>query len=148
MEALMSEQRLWQCSVYVISDGHGNMKIGVAKDVRARIKTLQVGNAHPLQLLFEVVCTSPHVKEAPWACYQIEHAMHGSLEHLRMTGEWFALEYFEAFNELEDCIANSSDHPLFERYKISVSDVLVHVSEKNHIWYWPTSDVHERGMVH
>jgi hypothetical protein len=28
-----------------------------------------------------------------------------------------------------------------------VHDVHVHTYEHEHVWYWPTSDVYERGLV-
>lgn len=143
----MAERSVSACSVYVISDGHGNMKVGVAKHISNRIQTLQTGNAHPLQLLFEVQCFSPYKREAAWGCYQIERSMHLSAVNKRMTGEWFALEYHEALDELHSAVLQASDHVCFERYKISVSEILVHRQESEHVWYWPTSDVYERGIV-
>lgn len=139
--------KLWYCSVYVISDGHGNMKFGVAKDIHARMKTLQIGNAHPLQLLFEVQCSSPHKNEAAWGCYRIESVTHQSLVGKRMTGEWFAVDYHDAMAELSFAVVVAEEHPAFERYDIRASDVVVHTTEHEHIWYWPTSDVYQRGLV-
>lgn len=143
----MAQATLWYCSVYVISDGHGNMKFGVAKDIASRMKTLQIGNAHPLQLLFEVPCSSPHKNEAAWGCYRIEHEAHKALSGKRMTGEWFAVDYYDALDELHVAVSEAEQHPAFRRYQIRALDVVVHKEEHEHVWYWPTSDVDQRGLI-
>jgi hypothetical protein len=71
----------WTCSVYAISDGCGNVKFGVAKNVECRIRTMQTGNAHPLQLLFECVCESElSERKACSSAYCIEHNVHQLLD--------------------------------------------------------------------
>jgi len=139
--------RSWQCSVYGISDGIGNMKFGVAKDIPSRMKTLQIGNAHPLQLLFEVVCVCRCPRSAANAAYQVEHHIHGCIEHLRMTGEWFAIDYYEALHQIADsadCIAND---PKVLGRGVEIEYVVVHKQEKDHLLWWPTSDVAQRGLA-
>ena len=136
----------WTCSVYAVSDGHGNIKFGVAKNVHSRIKTMQTGNAHPLQLLFECVCESLESERAAVSgAYKIEHWIHEELTSKRMTGEWFAADYQEAYEWMTHVVDwfNESGHSQY----VDAHDVYVHTTEQQHIWYWPTSDVEERGLV-
>lgn len=144
---MASERQMWQCSVYAVSDGTGNIKIGVAKDIAARMKSIQTGNPHTLQLLFEVVCVSPFRRDVSLGAHKIEHEAHRQLAHKRMSGEWFALDYHEALSELQHAMAVAEEHPVFDRYQISVDEFVVHTQERDHVWYWPTSDVYERGLV-
>ncbi len=143
----------WTCSVYAISDGCGNVKFGVAKNVEGRIKTMQTGNAHPLQLLFECVCESElSERKACSSAYCIEHNVHELLGLKRMTGEWFAVNYHEAYASLKsiaDWFRQWSKHDHVRQWYggVTTHPVHVHTNEENHIWYWPTSDVYERGLV-
>ena len=67
-------------TVYFIQQGtRGPIKIGVAVDIAARIKTLQTGCAEPLRVL----ATVPGSQQA-------EHALHRQFADLRMEGEWFS----------------------------------------------------------
>jgi hypothetical protein len=143
----VTDKPLWQCSVYAISDGHGNMKFGVAKDIPNRIKTLQTGNAHPLQLLFEVQCFCTVACEASWAAHQVETDIHKRLQDQRMTGEWFAVDYEDALQAMAESTVRCAAVPRIKRLQIEIDDVIVHVQEHEHVWYWPTSDVYERGLV-
>jgi len=143
----------WTCSVYAISDGHGNVKFGVSKNIRSRIKEMQTGNAHPLQLLFECTCESLiSERRACSSAYCIEHQIHDELFAKRMTGEWFAVGYAEAHERLSG-VSNwfrqwSKQEDLHPFYGgVTTHRVYVHTSEEHHIWYWPTSDVYERGLV-
>jgi hypothetical protein len=144
---MMAEKTVYVCSVYAISDGHGNMKIGVAKDVPSRMKTLQIGNAHPLQLLFEVECLSFSPRHAASCAYRIEHWLHAWLDSKRMTGEWFAVDYEDALHEMTELIANETAKLTFQQMRVTVEGPIVHITEHEHIWYWPTSDVYQRGLV-
>jgi hypothetical protein len=147
MEADMSDKPLWQCSVYAISDGHGNMKFGVAKDIQKRMRMLQTGNAHPLQLLFEVQCFCHIALEAAWGAHQVETDIHKRLKERRMTGEWFAVDYEDALQAMTESSVHCSLFSRIKRLQIEIDDVIVHVREHEHCWYWPTSDVYQRGLV-
>lgn len=70
------------CFVYLISDGE-YIKIGVAKNVEARLKDLQVANAKELQL----ICSFPlkNEKEA----FKLEKFLHSEYEAYHIRGEWF-----------------------------------------------------------
>jgi hypothetical protein len=136
----------WTCSVYAVSDGHGNVKVGVARRVDRRIEQMQTGNAHPLQLLFECVIESPWADRfASAAAYRVEHWIHEALSDKRMTGEWFAVDYHEVLGEMEHVIDWFRNSELSS--SLAVHDLHVHTYEKDHIWYWPTSDVEERGLL-
>ena len=143
----MASNTIWHCSCYAISDGTGNVKIGVAKNIERRMKAIQTGNAHPLQLLFEVECCSRSSRESASAAYAVEHAAHKELHDKRMYGEWFAVEYIDCYYALEQAIDTVAQLWWFEKYEIDTSTVLIHTAEQNHIWYWPTSDVLQRGLV-
>lgn len=143
----MSEKTVYVCSVYAISDGHGNMKIGVAKDVPSRMKALQIGNAHPLQLLFEVECLSFFPRNAASCAYRIEHWLHAWLDSKRMTGEWFAVDYEDALHEMTELVATEAAKLTADGMLVTIEGPIVHIAEHEHIWYWPTSDVHQRGLV-
>jgi hypothetical protein len=144
---VMPEKTVYACSVYAISDGHGNMKVGVAKDIQRRIKVLQIGNAHPLQLLFEIECLSFLPRNAASCAYRIEHWLHSWLEKRRMTGEWFAVDYDEALGQMVELVATKAAKFTFEHLRVTVNGPMVHIKRHEHIWYWPTSDVYERGLV-
>lgn len=71
-----------KCFVYLISDGE-YIKVGVAKNVEARLKDLQVANAKELQL----ICSFPlkNEKEA----FKLEQFLHSEYEAYHIRGEWF-----------------------------------------------------------
>lgn len=65
--------------VYVIqAKGDTPIKVGVAKDVHARMRTLQTGNPRPLRLLYAL----------PGA-HALEATFHRKLRRSRLCGEWF-----------------------------------------------------------
>lgn len=64
--------------VYFIGAHRGLIKIGVAKDVRARLRALQTGSGVRLTLL----ATAP-------GSYALERHYHRMFDHLRAHGEWF-----------------------------------------------------------
>ena len=103
---MTEDDRVFACSVYAISDCCGHMKIGIAKDVNARMKELQVGNACPLCLMFEIVCESPYCKNdytAPReAAFFIESTLHRWLkeENRQLMGEWFNICYHHTYDAM------------------------------------------------
>lgn len=67
-------------SVYFIqADRGGPIKIGVAKDVEARLRDLQVGNPFELRVVGQI----------PNAGQALERRLHSLLERHRIRGEWF-----------------------------------------------------------
>lgn len=69
------------CYVYFISDGRQRMKIGRAVDPMRRLAELQVSHGQRLTL---TVAVPAHAV--------VETAIHKRFEHLRLSGEWFAID--------------------------------------------------------
>jgi hypothetical protein len=65
------------CGTYVVEDESKRVKIGNSKNIRRRIKNLQIGNAE--QLILRVVSVDDEKK------------LHKAFEHCRIRGEWFSL---------------------------------------------------------
>lgn len=85
--------------VYAIGDGHGNVKIGAADDVRKRIKQLQTGN--PAKLYLIAFVRLPSRADADL----VERVAHRDNAIDRVHGEWFAISDSCAFQALlEACI--------------------------------------------
>ncbi len=57
------------------------VKIGMAKSVASRLRSLQTGCAQPLSLIREVDGGA-----------SVERWLHGQFRHLRMVGEWFRFD--------------------------------------------------------
>ena len=71
--------------VYVISDGAGNVKVGVAKSPQRRLKQFQTGNARHLS----VHRSAPFTGRDP---AEVERYAHWLLRSCHVGGEWFAIE--------------------------------------------------------
>lgn len=73
--------------VYFIQCGHEKnppIKVGVAKNIERRIKSMQTGNPFELKLLCFIECAN--AKEA----YNLEGFIHSELKNRKIRGEWFA----------------------------------------------------------
>lgn len=66
--------------VYVI-ESSGYYKIGITRNIAARIKQLQTGHFKPLELVWQWRCADPAA---------LELRLHTILQPTRETGEWFA----------------------------------------------------------
>jgi hypothetical protein len=143
----MAFQPTYVKSLYAISDGLGNVKFGVAKNPFCRIREMQTGNAHPLQLLFEIESTANDSRTAATGAYWLEREAHELLDSKRMTGEWFAVDYHDAHASVAQVHHWACQSRWLAEIGVSVGDVVVHTPEHMHVWYWPTSDVYERGLV-
>ncbi|RSU57578.1 hypothetical protein DAH51_09925 [Sphingobium yanoikuyae] len=64
--------------VYFIGGDRGLVKIGIAKDVRRRLHSLQIGNPAPLRLLASVAGNAA-----------LEAHYHRTFADTRVRGEWF-----------------------------------------------------------
>lgn len=71
--------------VYFITDGTNAVKIGVAKDVKKRLGSIQTGNPRKVSVLYLIKCDSE--KEA----YVIENGLHRIYSEYRLEGEWFLI---------------------------------------------------------
>jgi len=67
--------------VYIFTDGHDRVKIGVTADVVGRYNNLKIAN--PSINLFGKI---------PSKCYALEKFLHNSLKDHNIGGEWFAPE--------------------------------------------------------
>jgi predicted GIY-YIG superfamily endonuclease len=75
--------------IYIISNDQGYIKVGVSKHPEKRLKQLQTGNEHKLELIFteEFNCSRKHI-------LHIEKLLHKELKKLttKMIGEWFKID--------------------------------------------------------
>lgn len=74
--------------IYFIKAGKKHVKIGFSKDPIERLKSLQTGNPHKL----EIVTTIP-------GSYETEKALHNYFSRNKREGEWFHIT-----GELENCL--------------------------------------------
>ena len=72
--------------VYFIRDGLEHIKIGVANNVKNRIKELQTANPMKLEYFYGM-----HVKTSEDA-YDLEEELHKKFSNIRLMGEWFKEE--------------------------------------------------------
>lgn len=87
-----------RCFVYAVGDGHGNTKIGVAKDITARIGQLQTGNASRLYLIAYADL------EDRYEADRVESWCHCELSEWRKCGEWFSVFDDVAVETLMECL--------------------------------------------
>lgn len=66
-------------ALYFIQEQNGPVKIGYARDPRERIKSMQVGNPRPLELVFWTRTPT-----------EVEGRVHRLLADHRIMGEWYA----------------------------------------------------------
>ena len=109
----------WRCCVYAISDGTGNVKVGVAQHPVARRDALQIGNAYGLQVLFYFWCKNR--SEAN----RYEKRIHSRVSDCAVLGgrEWFRISWHDAYHVFSE----------------ESSDVVIHTSEKDHVWWHVSS---------
>ena len=79
--------------VYAITDGSTH-KVGKAVSLQKRIKQLQTGNGKQLRVV--CFCRVRDDREA----YELESAVHKSLDEYRMTGEWFSCNSHIVFDAM------------------------------------------------
>ena len=86
--------------VYVISDGTGYVKIGIANDLKKRLKELQIGNPRDLSVV-RLINTRDDAST--------EYCIHAMLEKFRVRlrsnvyhAEWFSDECLSILNSLTD----------------------------------------------
>lgn len=140
----MNSEPYYIWNVYAISDGVGNVKFGVAMRSEDRKKDLQVGNAYPLQVLFEVACQKP-ASTRDWECcreaaYRVERIVHRWLkeEGRQTSGEWFSVSYHEALDVLSQASMMNTGRlgHLVEVCNVEIVGPIVLIQEDDHI-YWP-----------
>lgn len=75
-----------QQKVYLL-ESDGFYKIGVADNITKRIRNLQTGNPHKINLVAACKFDKPH---------DLELGLHNLLKNVRDTGEWFRLNSAQA----------------------------------------------------
>lgn len=83
--------------VYVITDGCGASKIGIAEDVKKRLADIQIGSSVKLRLAYSIAV--PYL-----AASIIEYRMHKLLRDRRLSGEWFFVAPRIAFDAIRGII--------------------------------------------
>lgn len=73
--------------VYAAIDPRGRVKIGISNDPEKRVKSLNIGNADELTLIY--------TKRADLPGYQSEVQIHKECSQYRIRGEWFEKEAVE-----------------------------------------------------
>ena len=99
--------------VYLIKDLYNNTyKIGVAKDVTRRMKSLQTGNVSPLKLIWDFKTDYP---------YRLEGMLHKTLQEYREHNEWFGLpeaiidDFPNMCERINNIIISLKDNPYFSK---------------------------------
>ena len=99
--------------VYLIEDIYNNTyKIGVAKDIDKRMKSLQTGNVCQLKLVCSFKTDYP---------YRLESMMHRSLSQYQELNEWYSLPKDIVFDFQSKCwqmnqiIISLKDNPYFAK---------------------------------
>lgn len=73
-----------KCFVYFITDGE-YVKIGVAQNVKSRLREIQTGNPKPLKVLYT------HGVSDEKKAFYLESKLHAEYRDFRKTGEWFRI---------------------------------------------------------
>ena len=69
----------------------GPVKIGVTKNLKERLASLQTGNPSTLAIYASFEMPEP-------LCRQVERELHDGLQECRLNGEWFDMECHHAAN--------------------------------------------------
>ena len=77
--------------VYAVVDGFGNVKIGITRDIDARVKSLQVANSTELRLVM--------YREAVGSGYSDEVRLHKECAGRHLRGEWFSSDALELIDQ-------------------------------------------------
>ncbi len=111
-------------SVYVISDGNGHIKIGMADSVKNRIKTLQCGNPYPLKLLYQFWTSGCRYGDV-----DLEHALHKryrefNIKTSNQSSEWFDSICLEDIDKLDTNIITEMMREILPNHRL-LGDVLI-----------------------
>jgi hypothetical protein len=88
--------------VYVIQSPYGQVKIGIATNLKQRIRNLQTSCAHKL-----ILC---HAREADNAS-EVERALHVMFADSRLIGEWFQISPVDAGAALDKIVDAMESKP-------------------------------------
>ena len=85
--------------IYIITDEHGRLKIGITVDVWQRLRRLQIGSADLLTLACFFVI-------GPWKVARaLEKAVHERLGKHKVRGEWFRVSIRTAIRVIQQVAA-------------------------------------------
>lgn len=110
-------------TIYLLEDGHGRLKIGIASNIRQRLPAIKNGCSEGIERVF-VSCPVEDAK-------QIERMAHKFFSPSRTSGEWFranvgdAISYFKESHHLEFAEhrpnprgAPPKDNPASDRFEV------------------------------
>jgi predicted GIY-YIG superfamily endonuclease len=90
--------------IYVIaSNPNGPVKIGRSADPPKRLKQLQTGHAQPLSIHYQQEISGDEVN-------LMERAVHKTIRHKRLKGEWFSITVEEAIFEVKHAVILFEDN--------------------------------------
>lgn len=87
--------------IYVIDNGHGVVKIGVAKNVADRVTTIaRQGGFNPANVYHTEKCSNS---------YELEAYIHKQLNRFRTRGEWFEMDFGYAVKVVKDFFRENAE---------------------------------------
>ena len=113
--------------VYFITDNHGHMKIGKAKEPFERLKALQIGNPYELEI-YDLIEVKPH-KPSYFDSVTFEKMLHRMFSKYKVRNEWFMAE--PIINWLEEVRKDAFVHP-----KSNYSLGCFYQQIKNFLWVY------------
>lgn len=93
--------------IYIIGSENPPYKIGISKNPERRLKNIQTGHPHKLQILELRETDSKRTK-------LLESVIHKHLDQYRMKGEWFNISLEQAILHLDFALIRYEDDPLLE----------------------------------
>lgn len=82
--------------IYLIASGRDVIKVGIASDVRKRLRGLQTGAAYALHVMHQIEVDAAHSRT-------LEKLIHKALKPHHMRGEWFRVAPGKAIRVANDC---------------------------------------------
>lgn len=95
--------------IYIIGSDNPPYKIGISKNPELRLKNIQTGHPHKLQILELRETDSKRTK-------LLESVIHKHLNNYRMTGEWFDIPLEKAILHVDYALIRYEDEPLLEHF--------------------------------
>jgi hypothetical protein len=93
--------------IYIIGSDKPPYKIGISRNPERRLKNIQTGHPHKLQIWELRETDSKRTK-------LLESVIHKHLVNYRMTGEWFNIPLEEAKHHVDFALIRYEDDPLLE----------------------------------
>lgn len=93
--------------IYIIGSNNPPYKIGISKNPKKRLRNIQTGHPHKLEILELRETDSKRTK-------LLESVIHKHLDRYRMKGEWFDISLEEARLHLDFALIRYEDEPLLE----------------------------------